>query len=244
MKSKRKARMTNEVLKKKKKNEWEYTLYDLIEEVTGLDRNQLEFETERKKFTTMLKEFQKGTKIDILDALNSEDQDLKEREKFIGLLKNLYYTVIEDGNKVKDLRLLFNKLAKGKSVKQEYYFAFYEPLFHYLRTQTDEEFLDKFDTYQKNFLSKEYYKVVEEVGVELQMAIRTDLAQLETLATEDVKLELIADYEKRMNEALEEWRREVKLILSFEKHIPSTDLHRISCESNLDYRKLVKESLK
>ena len=200
MKSKRKARMTNEVLKKKKKNEWEYTLYDLIEEVTGLDRNQLEFETERKKFTTMLKEFQKGTKIDILDALNSEDQDLKEREKFIGLLKNLYYTVIEDGNKVKDLRLLFNKLAKGKSVKQEYYFAFYEPLFHYLRTQTDEEFLDKFDTYQKNFLSKEYYKVVEEVGVELQMAIRTDLAQLETLATEDVKLELIADYEKRMNE--------------------------------------------
>ena len=125
--------MTNEVLKKKKKNEWEYTLYDLIEEVTGLDRNQLEFETERKKFTTMLKEFQKGTKIDILDALNSEDQDLKEREKFIGLLKNLYYTVIEDGNKVKDLRLLFNKLAKGKSVKQEYYFAFYEPLFHYLK---------------------------------------------------------------------------------------------------------------
>ena len=111
-----------------------------------------------------------------------------------------------------------------------------------LRTETDEEFLDKFDTYQKNFLSKEYYKVVEEVGVELQMAIRTDLAQLETLATEDVKLELIADYEKRMNEALEEWRRE-ELILSFEKHIPSTD-HRISCEPNLDYRKLVKESLK
>lgn len=240
---KRKARMTTGAATKKKNNQGEYTLYDLVEEITEIPRTEEGFQTERQKFSTMFKHFQKRTKINILDALNNGYKDLEERKKFIGLLKTFYSKDVGEGSKKKDLRLVFNKLSNGKSVDQEYFFAFYEPLFHYLRTQTDENDLERFDMYEKNFLSREYYKVVEEVGVELQMAIRTDLAQLETLATERVKLELIADYEKRMNEALKEWREEVNLILSFEQHISSTDLYMIASEPDLDYRKLVKESL-
>lgn len=240
MAAKREPRLPNGVDKVKKKEKKELTLYDLVEEVTGINRNEDEFDSERKKFKTMLNHFQKGKNFDIIEALNNVPKNSEERKKFIGLLKALYYNTTDDG---KDLRLIFNKLSQGKSVNQKYAFSFYEPLFDFMRSQTSEEELERFDFQTENFLSKKYYEEVEKVAVELQMSIRKDLAQLEDLLREDLKLELIVDYEKEMNKTLQEWRQRVKAFLTFEQDISLEERRKIACEPNLDYMKMFEDWL-
>lgn len=237
MAAKRKPRLPNGVDKVKKKEKKELILYDLVEEVTGISRSDEAFESERKKFKTMLNHFQKG-KFDIIEALNSVPEDSEERKKFIGLLKALYCKKIDDG---KDLRLIFNKLSQGKAVSQKYAISFYEPLLDFIRSQTSEEELERFDFQTENFLSKKYYEEVENVAVELQMSIRKDLAQLEDLIREDLKLELIADYEKEMNKTLQKWRQMVEAFLEFEQEISSEERRQIACEPNLDYMKMFED---
>ena len=66
---------------------------------------------------------------------------------------------------------------------------------------------EKFDILSKNFLSEKYYEEVSKVAERLFNAIEEDLRPLENLLREDMKLELIADYEKIINQSLEEWEK-------------------------------------
>lgn len=239
MAAKRSASMAKTTARgKRKSEEGKITLYDLVEEITGLNREEEGFDSERKKVTQMLKNLGNGDKQRIIDGFNSDCGE--DKAHFMDFLKALYYDEIGDG---KVGRLILDNLSKNKVVNQKYSTEFYSKGLDYLRHQVKDEDKEKFDILSKNFLSEKYYEQVRIVAERLYNTIDSDLHQLETLIREDVKLELIAEYEDIINKSLEDWRKEVVGILAFEMSISSTDRNRLASDQESGYREWVKEIL-
>ena len=102
---------------------------------------------------------------------------------------------------------------------------------------------EKFDILSKNFLSEKYYEEVSKVAERLFNAIEEGLRPLENLLREDMKLELIADYEKIINQSLEEWRNEVIGIRAYEMAISKEERRRIVMDETPGYRERVRAIL-
>ena len=139
--------------------------------------------------------------------------------------------------------MIFNNLSKKKAVDQKYSTDFYRKGLDYLRHTVKGEEKEKFDILSKNFLSEKYYEEVSKVAERLFNAIEEDLRPLENLLREDMKLELIADYEKIINQSLEEWRNEVIGIRAYEMAISKEERRRIVMDETPGYRERVRAIL-
>lgn len=239
MTTKRAARMTKTTARgHRKAEEGKITLYDLVEEITGVNREEDGFDSERKKVTRMLNDLGKGNNQEVIDGFNSaSDQD---KTHFMNFLKSLYYDEIKGG---KVGRLILNKLSKKKAVDQKYSTEFYKKGLDYVRHTVKDEDKERFDILSKNFLSENYYEEVSKVAERLFNAIEEDLRPLENLLREDMKLELIADYEKIINQSLEEWRNEVIGIRAYEMAISKEERRRIVMDETPGYRERVRAIL-
>lgn len=236
MSTKRAARMTKTTARGyRKSEEGKITLYDLVEEITGVNREEDGFDSERKKVTRMLNDLGKGNNQEVIDGFNSaNDQD---KTHFMNFLKSLYYDEIKGG---KVGRLILNKLSKKKAVDQKYSTEFYKKGLDYVRHTVKDEDKKSFDILSKNFLSEKYYEEVSKVAERLFNAIEEDLRPLENLLREDMKLELIADYERIINQSLEEWRNEVIGIRAYEMAISKEECRRILMDETPGYRERVR----
>ena len=112
-----------------------------------------------------------------------------------------------------------------------------------MRHTVKDEDKERFDILSKNFLSENYYEEVSKVAERLFNAIEEDLRPLENLLREDMKLELIADYEKIINQSLEEWRNEVIGIRAYEMAISKEERRRIVMDETPGYRERVRAIL-
>ena len=236
MAAKRSARMTKTTARgKRKSEEGKITLYDLAEEITDLNREDEGFDSERKKVAQMFKNLGKGDKDKVIDAFNSDNDE--DKKYFMNFLKALYHDEIEDG---KVGRLILDNLSKNKLVNQKYSTQFYSKGLEYLRHTVKEQDKENFDILSKNFLSEKYYKEVRILAERLYNTIDSDLEQLQTILREDVKLELMAEYEEIINKSLENWRKEVVGIRAFEMSISSNDRNRLASDEDPGYREWVR----